>query len=233
MSEVKRHNPVLEQRLLACLQAGDGAALRSLVDSLSVSERRTSGYLLSEKLLPRLEPEAFWTAFATLVPHEPKAYLMTFVKPACVLYEQGRIALDRPTLTAFAQTATQVDGRKLLASFLPIVRTVDEARFLLKNFCVDDAQARLAVLIHIDTVVASYLLFNELRSYDPTPEEMRHYCILLMQRGGRFGFNMASVLSHYFGVDSLPATFSLRLKTYQLSRLEESFESFSKEITKK
>ena len=54
MSILKRHNPVLERRLQAYLVAGDIQGLRSFLDKLSNQDFRTAGFLLGEKLLPKL-----------------------------------------------------------------------------------------------------------------------------------------------------------------------------------
>lgn len=223
----------MELRLTSLLQAKDAEGLCSMLGQFSVSEKRTFGYLMANKLLEQVDNDTFWFFFSALVPQEPKAHLITFLKPASQMYLSGRLSLNRQVLSDFAEKASVIDGRKLLGTFLPIIQDVDEARFLMDSFCAREAQARVAALLPIDNLVASYMLFNELRAMDPDTSQIRHYCILLMQRGGRYGFNMASALSHYFGVENLPGTFSLRLNTYQLSRLEGSFDTFCAEISKK
>lgn len=223
---------MLESRLRTVFEHNDCTALVALSESLSVSEKRTLGYLLAEKFLLQTDEPAFWAFFLALVPHDSKAHLMTFVKPAVALYLQNRLSINEAALTAFAENATVVDGRKLLAAFLPILRTSEEGRLMLQLFCPDDVETRLSVLLPIDSLVASYLLFQEMRRLDHDSPMIRHCCIMLMKRGGKYGFNMASALSSYFDVENLPGTFSLRLKTYQLSRLENSFQTFSAEISK-
>ena len=41
-------------------------------------------------------------------------------------------------------------------------------------------------------------------------------------------FNLACIVHHYFGLNDLPGTFSLRLENYELSRLDGNYEQFCK-----
>ena len=65
MSILKRHNPVLERRLQAYLAADDIQGLRSFLEGLSNQDFRTAGFLLGEKLLPKLanSPTVFLELF--------------------------------------------------------------------------------------------------------------------------------------------------------------------------
>ena len=135
MGSLRRHNPALEERLERFLAAGDTAGLLASLDALGATDFRTAGYLLSETLLPRLSGEAYWTVFAAVVPHNPKAYLGTFLKAAATLYGDGRLDMAHRVMRRFAATeATPVDRRKTLEALLPLLRTPAEAVTLLDLF---------------------------------------------------------------------------------------------------
>ncbi len=61
-------------------------------------------------------------------------------------------------------------------------------------------------------------------------QALREYSIILMRKGDHLSFNLAGIIQSYFGLNALPGTFSLRLETYELNRLE-TYEGFQKIIT--
>ena len=83
------------------------------------------------------------------------------------------------------------------------------------------------------TLPSYYEMFQQFKKLEHDLMMLRHYCILLMQRGDNLSYNMASIMQSYFGLGELPGTFSLRLRTYELSRLDGSYELFKKEILKR
>ena len=48
----------------------------------------------------------------------------------------------------------------------------------------------------------------------------------LMRRGDALGFNLASLLKAYYGLDALKGTFSLNIQPYQLARLSADYRAF-------
>jgi hypothetical protein len=48
----------------------------------------------------------------------------------------------------------------------------------------------------------------------------------LMKRGDALSFNLASLMKEYFGLEEMKGTFSLRLKPFELARLETSYRAF-------
>lgn len=234
MSILKRHNPVLERRLLAYLGADDIQGLRSFLEGLSNQDFRTAGFLLGEKLLPKLanSPTVFWNSFLVLVSSNSKAYLGTFLKAVITLYSAGQFNLDVLTLQQFADVASPIDCRKLLLTLLPVVRTVEEVRLLLHLYCSDDIPAQAFYLLSAGTLPCYYEMFQQLKKVEHDTKLLRTYSVQLMQRGDNLSYNMASILQSYFALGELPGTFSLRLRDYELSRLDGSFELFKKEILK-
>lgn len=230
MSNLRRHNPALQERLGSLLAAGDFSGLLSCLDGLNATDRRTAGYLLGEVLLPTLDAAAYWDVFAVVVPHDPKAYLGTFLKAGCRLYEGGRLTFGYRAFLRFAATdATVVDRRKTLEAFLPLLRTPEEAIALLDMFGVEPA-TRVPYLFRAGSRPCYFLLFQQLKALDDALLT-RKYCLLLMQRGDRLSFNLASLLKHYFALENIPGTFSLRLEPYEQGRLDTSYEAFDKVLT--
>jgi hypothetical protein len=55
---------------------------------------------------------------------------------------------------------------------------------------------------------------------------LRSTCLALMKRGDARAFRLASLCVSYFGLEAIPGTFSLTLQPYELSRLDQSYDTF-------
>lgn len=228
MMPLRRYHPALEHRLREAAEKGDGTALLAVLGSLSNADFRTAGYLLREKVLPaEAVARHFWELFSVVVPVHPKAYLGTFLRAAVTQLREGRILLDHERLSAFAAGCTAIDARKVLEALLPVMADPAGLATLLRLFVpADDDEAATALLVAVPTAPAGFELFRRLRRIEHRPECVRRCCLALMQRGDKQAFHLAALLQRYFGLEPLPGTFSLRLETYQLGRLDESYEKF-------
>jgi hypothetical protein len=223
---LRRHNPILRQRLLQPLQAGDIKGLQEILANLKSMDFKTAGFLLAEEVLPTLEEQTFWKCFLAIVPTNAKAYLGTFLKAAIALHKQGRLTLTSEALEAYAQTGiTPIDCRKVLEALLPLARGHEEIAFLLHCFT-SDVQQRIALLLRINTLPAAYTLFREMKTQEEDLALLRSTCLALMKRGDARAFRLASLCVSYFGLEAIPGTFSLTLQPYELSRLDQSYETF-------
>lgn len=223
---LRRHNPILRQRLMQSLQTGDVQVLQEMLASLKSMDQKTAGYILSEELLPSLEEARFWEYFLAIVPINPKAYLGTFLKGAVALYQQGQLSLTSEALQTYSQTSiSAIDCRKVLEAFLPIARRHEEITYLLKLFT-SDVQQRLSLLLHITSLPAAYALFQEMKTQEEDMDLLRNTCLALMKRGDSRAFRLASICASYFGIEDIPGTFSLTLQPYELSRLDQSYDTF-------
>lgn len=219
MTTVRKHNPALRQRLSQLVEAGEFEKLVDTLDALSHADRRTAGYLLAEELLPEMtEASRFWTLFGVLAGRNARAYLGTLLKAAAALYAAGRIELALPPLDY-----TAVDAQKIAEAFLPVLRTPAEVASL--------RPSKIA-LVRGGTVPCCYVLFQELKQLEGRPQIQTRFCLELIRRGDSLGFNMAALVQAYFGLPPVNATFSLHIEPFQLSRLDENYESFAKTLTR-
>ena len=221
MMNVRKYNPVLKKRLEELAGRGVAADFERFFSGLSNAERRTAGYLLGEEIVPQLQmQEQFFRLFFTVVPANPKAFLGTFLKALVALYRQGTVRIAEVDWAGYARLASSVDRSKILVTLLPALNAAEEVETLLRHFGSESTEARVACLIRGGTVPCYYLLFQTLRRADDNSELLRRCCLLLMRKGDSVSFNMACVIRQYFGVENLPGTFSLKLKPYQLGRLD-------------
>jgi len=232
MSEVRKHNPYLEKRLRNLLASADGEALLRALDELSNAEFRTAGYLLGEVLLPKLSADRFEEIFFAVVPTNPKAFLGTFLKAAATLCEAGTLRFDVARWQTYAAGASQIDRKKMLERLLPLGKSLQEVQTLLTLFALEREDANLLLLIGAATLPALYVLFLRLRTLEHDKPLLRHYCIVLMQKGGNLNFRMAAFLQTYFDVGPLPGTLSRHIEPYHLARFEGGYDSFKMMLLK-
>ena len=226
MTQLRKHNPILELKLSQYLRSCDDAGLRKFLKTLSVAEFRTAGYMLSTSGLASLEWDMFWKFFCTIVPADSKAYLGTFMKAATGKALGSALVVDFHSLEKFSKTATPIDRRKLLAALLPIEKSPDNVGRLMEIMCEPDIDTYSSLLTATESVACYYVLFKALKLHDATAEQLRRTCIQLMRRQTPQAYRFAAILKAYFGIENLPGTFSLRLEPYKLGRLDVSYKNF-------
>jgi len=232
MTTLHRHNALLSQKLQAYIDQRNPQGLLNALNSLTATEFRTAGYLLSAELLPQLSDETFWTFFLAIVPADSKAYLGTFLKAAVSLYNSQKLSLKERPLKSFAKIATAIDGHKTLDALLPVLRKPEEVERLLRVFSSYDAGTGAPYLHRAGTSQAYYVLFKLLKTADSQPSLLRRNAIALMKKGDKLSFNLASILCQYFDLRDIPGSFSLRLHPYELGRLDQGFEVFEKTLNR-
>lgn len=208
----------------------DPAGLYACLESLSSSEQKTAGHLLSENLLPENYPQ-FWTFFSYLVPRHPKAYLGTFLKAACEGYRRGQIDFGVEAFRQFGHTqATPIDSKKTLDALLPLLRTPQEVDAVMRDFSRETHAAQAGRLVRSGTAPCYYRLLMLLKHVEDDAGLLRSVCLGLIRKNDSRSFNMACIVCRYFGLTDLPVRFSLKLEDYEISRLDDSYEKFIKTL---
>ncbi|MBR4553195.1 MAG: hypothetical protein IKI05_06615 [Bacteroidaceae bacterium] len=172
--------------------------------------------------------DTFWDSFCQTVPLSPRAYLGTYLKEACRLQTKGLLNLRDARFEAYAKRndVSNIDRHKITAALLPLCKQWQEAEYLINLFTKDDLRSSITALLQTRTLPCYYVLFRQLRQHEGDATLHRNVCIALIKHGTTMDFNFAALLSSYFDVQPLPATFALRLQPYELSRFDDSYENF-------
>ncbi len=232
MPKLLHHNPRLEAQMAQHFQGARWAELADWLGALSHTDFRTAGALLAERFLPLCREDDFWTAFVTIVPRNPKAYLGTFLKAAVVLVRDKGHSVTHPTLTSYARSVSaaerHVDVRKSLEALLPVVSAPKDISHLFESFGVADKKEQLSYLHKSRTPAAYFLVFGLLKEQEHDKNFIGRYAKALVKQGDRMAYNFASLLQQYFSLADIGATFSLHIAPYQLNYADQSYDTFKK-----
>ncbi len=222
------HNSALRAKLHHLLTTVSADTLSKSFSALSNAEQKAAGHLLSHELLPALSAEAYRSAFLALVPHHPKAYLVTFLLAATQRHAAGTLSLLDPLFADYAHTPlTPIDCQKALTHLLPLCSQPEEADHLLRLFAPTSPRLRIAHLLRCTSAPAAYALFLEAKREEADIPLLKEVSTALRRRGDDLALRLASLLQSYFSLPG-PTTTRPLLEPYQLSQLEGGYPAFLK-----
>lgn len=232
----KHYDPVIASSLLVFARKEEWRQMRDYLGGLSNSGFRVASYVLAERVLTTLDNAAYWQCFAGIAQTDTKAYLKTFLKAAVASYKKGIVSFDSPNFLSFANSCrrseTSIDRQKTLQMLLPQLSTYEEAECVLEAFCGDDTNLKLRYLTaSAESSVCYFALFRLMKQSD-LPAGRTEECLkCILKRGTPTAYNFVSVMKEYFGLDGEHGGFSLRVRPYELSRIENNYSNFVEIIT--
>ncbi len=232
----KHYDPVIASRLQVLAGKKEWRQMRDYLSSLSNSGFRIASYVLAERVLTTLDNVSYWQCFADIARTDTKAYLKTFLKAAVANYRKGTVSFDAPDFLSFAnscrQSETSIDRQKTLQMLLPQLSTYEEAELVLEAFCGDDANLKLRYLTSSAESAACYFALFRLMKQSDLPAGRTEECLkCIVKRGTPTAYNFVSVMKEYFGLGGEHGGFSLRVRPYELSRIENHYSNFIEIIT--
>ena len=232
-----RYNSVIHGRLQSFSQAADWKEMLAYLKGLSHSGFRTASYVLAERVLPELAADDYWACFANIAMLDRKAFLVTFLKAAVVMYKEHKLDFSDSRFLDFAHSTASLDisldRQKTLKAILPILRTSEEVQMLLYAFCNANYEKQLGHLLAVDESLPCYhAMFIIMRRFEHDADTITKVLLHVLRRSTSMSFNFVSITRAYFGIEKLAARFSLVLQPYELSRMEASYDGFVSVITK-
>ena len=92
-------------------------------------------------------------------------------------------------------------------------------------FHVENEVTRISVLLKSEHDLSYYLIFKTLKLIEDRLIA-RKCCVALMKRQDDRAFNAVCLIKAYFGLDDLPARFSLTIEQYELSHIDRDYNTF-------
>ena len=226
-----RFSSVLYARLKVILSEGGCAALPTFLNSLTVSQFRTAGYIICDRIALEIPKEHFWNLFHTLVSYNNRAFLVTMLHPLVQRLRVGDVSLSDQGFLSLIPCLTEIDKDKMLNIILPLQTHPQYVVHLLDVLKIESPLKRIKILLPMATVPCAYVLFRTLRYVEHDHSLLLRVAATLIKQGDSVSFNVASIMKVFFALNDLKGTFSLRLQPWELSRIENSFEAFSQAVT--
>jgi hypothetical protein len=114
---------------------------------------------------------------------------------------------------------------KMCNMMVPELRTEAQVMGMFEAFHVENEVTRLAVLLKAEHDLSYYLIFKTLKLIEDKLVA-RKCCVALMKRQDDRAFNAVCLIKAYFGLDDLPARFSLTIEQYELSHIDRDYNTF-------
>ena len=214
-------------RATELVMARDWEGLVRMLESLSNMEFRRMERVMREEVLPRLGNGLFWETLLHIIIYRRAAFLagMTAVEH---LAEDGTLNFGDENVRKLYEHLKETSPEtlpKLCHMALPLMRTEGQAEGLLKAFHVEDGMKRLAVLLRVDSPLSYYMIFKTLKTVEDKVIA-RKCCMAIVKRHDDRAFNAVSLIKAYFGLDDLPARFSLSIEPYELNHIDRDFDTF-------
>lgn len=220
-------NFMLNQRLQPLITSGKYDDLTEVLKSLSNAQFRIAGYMIGERYAVEMDNEGFWAVTTKLVSFNAKAFLVTMLKALRVRMLERKSSVRDRGMVDFCSILNDIDRQKTLKCILPDMESIEDIELLFRLLGYENRSEWIPYLLHSASIPCYYELFSSLRYVEEDHGYLVRIASFLIKKGDTLSFNLASLIKAYFGLDELKGTFSLNLKPYQLSRLENSFHAFS------
>lgn len=212
----------------AMIANGDWDSLRSALTKMSNSEfRKTEGQVRSH-ILPLLDNDAFWAAYAQLVMFRRQSFISGILAIGH-LARSGKLSLDNDDARGVASWLAENSPEsvaKVLRMALPLLQSYEQVEAFLSVFKMESAAQCASVLLQEDAVHTYYALFNLLKQHCDDHTLIYQTCLGLIKKNTDLSFNMASIVRIYFDVKEIKSTFSLSVQPYELSYIDKSYDNF-------
>ena len=213
--------------MLQFIKAHDWEGMNKMLDGMSNMEFRRMERVMREEVLTELDNDAFWEALLHIIIYKRAAFISGVVA-AEHLAEDGTLTFSTPKtaeLYAHLKDTHPQSIIKVCNMMMPHLRTEEQVEGMFTAFHIDNDITRLAILLKVDSPLSYYLIFKTLKLVEDKVIA-RKCCMVIIKRHDDMAFNMVSLVRAYFGLEDLPAHFSLNVEQYELSHIDRNFDTF-------
>ena len=205
----------------------DWEGLTQMLGNLSNMELRRMERVMREEVLTGLENDLFWETLLHLIIFKRAAFisgvtaLTHLAKDETLDFEVESVG----RLCEHLKATNQESLVKMCNMMVPELRTEAQVMGMFEAFHVENEVTRLAVLLKAEHDLSYYLIFKTLKLIEDKLVA-RKCCVALMKRQDDRAFNAVCLIKAYFGLDDLPARFSLTIEQYELSHIDRDYNTF-------
>ena len=216
-----------KERVTQLISTRDWDGLTQMLGNLSNMELRRMERVMREEVLTGLENDLFWETLLHLIIFKRAAFI-SGVTAVTHLAKDGTLDFEVESvgrLCEHLKATNQESLVKMCNMMVPELRTEAQVMGMFEAFHVENEVTRLAVLLKAEHDLSYYLIFKTLKLIEDKLVA-RKCCVALMKRQDDRAFNAVCLIKAYFGLDDLPARFSLTIEQYELSHIDRDYNTF-------
>ena len=216
-----------KERVTQLISTRDWDGLTQMLGNLSNMELRRMERVMREEVLTGLENDLFWETLLHLIIFKRAAFI-SGVTALTHLAKDGTLDFEVESvgrLCEHLKATNQESLVKMCNMMVPELRTEAQVMGMFEAFHVENEVTRLAVLLKAEHDLSYYLIFKTLKLIEDKLVA-RKCCVALMKRQDDRAFNAVCLIKAYFGLDDLPARFSLTIEQYELSHIDRDYNTF-------
>ena len=216
-----------KERIMQLIGTRDWEGMTQMLGSLSNMELRRMEHVMREEVLTGLENDLFWETLLHLIIFKRAAFI-SGVTAVTHLAKDGTLDFEVESvgrLCEHLKATNQESLVKMCNMMVPELRTEAQVMGMFEAFHVENEVTRLAVLLKAEHDLSYYLIFKTLKLIEDKLVA-RKCCVALMKRQDDRAFNAVCLIKAYFGLDDLPARFSLTIEQYELSHIDRDYNTF-------
>jgi hypothetical protein len=216
-----------KERVIQLMGLRDWEGLTQMLGNLSNMELRRMERVMREEVLTGLKNDVFWETLLHLIIFKRAAFI-SGVTALTHLVKDGTLDFEVESvgrLCEHLKATNQESLVKMCNMMVPELRTETQVMGMFEAFHVENEVTRLAVLLKAEHDLSYYLIFKTLKLIEDKLVA-RKCCVALMKRQDDRAFNAVCLIKAYFGLDDLPARFSLTIEQYELSHIDRDYNTF-------
>ena len=213
--------------MLQFIKARDWDGMNKMLDSLSNMEFRRMECVMREEVLTELDNEHFWETLRHIIIYKRAAFISGVVAVEH-LAKDGTLQFENADVERLYTHLKETNPQsivKICNMAIPHLHTEQQIGDMFKAFHIDNDITRLSILLKVDSPLSYHLIFKTLKLIEDKVVA-RKCCMAIIKRHNDMAFNMVSLVKVYFGLDDLPAHFSLNVEQYELSHIDRDFGTF-------
>ena len=216
-----------KERVTQLVGLRDWDGLTQMLRSLSNMELRRMERVMREEVLTELENDLFWATLLCAIQVKRSAFI-SGVTSARHLAKDGTLDFATESVGRLYEhlKATNAESVvKMCNMMVPELEAEAQVRGMFEAFHVENEVTQLAILLKAEHDLSYYLIFKTLKLIEDKVVA-RKCCMALVKRQDDRAFNAVCLIKAYFGLDDLPARFSLTIEQYELSHIDRDFDTF-------
>lgn len=213
--------------MLHFIRMHDWEGMNKMLSSLSNMEFRRMECAMREEVLTELDNDAFWETLLHIIIYKRVAFISGVIAIEH-LAKDGTLRFDSKDVERLYTYLKETHPQsivKICNMMIPHLQAEQQMWDMFKAFHIDNDITQLSILLKVDSPLSYYMIFKTLKLIEDKVV-VRKCCMAIIKRHNDMAFNMVSLAKAYWGLEDLPAHFSMNVEQYELSHVDRDFCTF-------